>query len=155
MHLLTQEPLRTEFYLNNVFMYYVCMYLCIYVCVFIHAQLFVAPWTVGHQASLSMGFPRQEYWDGGRVVFAGSYPRGSSWLRIEPTSSESPALSGRFFTNTCTHTHTHTHTCTLLCVYMCIWGYGLPFHSKLHVGDFAISKIHLIIKTITKSLHLK
>ena len=118
MHLLTQEPLRTEFYLNNVFMYYVCMYLCIYVCVFIHAQLFVAPWTVGHQASLSMGFPRQEYWDGGRVVFAGSYPRGSSWLRIEPTSSESPALSGRFFTNTCTHTHTHTHMHTLMCVYV-------------------------------------
>ena len=22
------------------------------------------PWTVAHQASLSMGFPRQEYWSG-------------------------------------------------------------------------------------------
>ena len=27
-------------------------------------QLFVTPWTVAHQASLSMGFPRQEYWSG-------------------------------------------------------------------------------------------
>ena len=24
----------------------------------------VTPWTVAHQASLSMGFPRQEYWSG-------------------------------------------------------------------------------------------
>ena len=27
-------------------------------------QLFVTPWTVAHQAPLSMGFPRQEYWNG-------------------------------------------------------------------------------------------
>ena len=25
-------------------------------------QLFVTPWMVAHQAPLSMGFPRQEYW---------------------------------------------------------------------------------------------
>ena len=28
------------------------------------ARLFVTPWIVAHQASLSMGFPRQEYWSG-------------------------------------------------------------------------------------------
>ena len=27
-------------------------------------QLFVTPSTVAHQASLSIGFPRQEYWSG-------------------------------------------------------------------------------------------
>ena len=27
-------------------------------------RLFVTPWTVAHQAPLSMGFPRQEYWSG-------------------------------------------------------------------------------------------
>ena len=27
-------------------------------------QLFVTPWTVAHQSSLSMGFPRQECWSG-------------------------------------------------------------------------------------------
>ena len=27
-------------------------------------QLFLTLWTVAHQASLSMGFPRQEYWSG-------------------------------------------------------------------------------------------
>ena len=28
------------------------------------AQLFVAPWTVAHQAPLPMEFSRQEYWSG-------------------------------------------------------------------------------------------
>ena len=27
-------------------------------------QLFVSPWTVAHQAPLSTGFSRQEYWSG-------------------------------------------------------------------------------------------
>ena len=27
-------------------------------------QLFGTPWTIAHQAPLSMGFPRQEYWNG-------------------------------------------------------------------------------------------
>ena len=29
-----------------------------------HVRLFVTPWTVVHQAPLSMGFSRQEYWSG-------------------------------------------------------------------------------------------
>ena len=29
-----------------------------------HVQLFLTPWTVAHQAPLSMGFSRQEYWSG-------------------------------------------------------------------------------------------
>ena len=31
---------------------------------FSHVWLFVIPWTVSRQASLSMGFSRQEYWSG-------------------------------------------------------------------------------------------
>ena len=31
---------------------------------FSHVQLFVTPWTVVHQAPLSMGFSRQKYWSG-------------------------------------------------------------------------------------------
>ena len=30
----------------------------------IMSNSFVTPWTVAHQASLSMGFPRQEHWSG-------------------------------------------------------------------------------------------
>ena len=33
-------------------------------CVLSHVQVFATPWTVAHQAPLSMGFPRQEYWRG-------------------------------------------------------------------------------------------
>ena len=29
-----------------------------------HVRLFAIPWTVAHQSPLSMGFPRQEYWNG-------------------------------------------------------------------------------------------
>ena len=56
--------------------------------------LFVTPWTVGRQAPLSMGFPSQEYWS--RLPF--STPGNSPDSGIEPTSFESPALAGGFFT---------------------------------------------------------
>ena len=43
----------------------VCVCVCVFVCVwshFSHVQLFVSPRTIAHQAPLSMGFSRQEYW---------------------------------------------------------------------------------------------
>ena len=61
---------------------YICMYIYTRVCVcvcdtqnlyrgpacmlshFSHVQLFAIPWTVAHQAPLSLGFFRQEYWSG-------------------------------------------------------------------------------------------
>ena len=33
-------------------------------CVFSHVQIFVTPWTIAHQAPLSMGFSRQEHGSG-------------------------------------------------------------------------------------------
>ena len=36
-------------------------------CLVAKSRLFVTLWTVAHQASLSMGFPRQEYWN--RLLF--------------------------------------------------------------------------------------
>ena len=60
--------------------------------------LFAAPWAVAHQAPLSVGFSRQEYWRG--VVFPspGDLPDPG----IEPASLTSPALAGRFFTTSAT-----------------------------------------------------
>ena len=52
---------------------------------------FVTPWTVAHQAPLSSGFPRQEYWSGLPFPFPGDLPD----LGIEPVF---PALAGRFCT---------------------------------------------------------
>ena len=37
-------------------------------------QLFVAPWTVACQASLSMGFPREEHWSGLPFPSPGDFP---------------------------------------------------------------------------------
>ena len=39
-----------------------------------HIQLFATPWTVAHQAPLSMGFLRQEYWSGLPVLSPGDFP---------------------------------------------------------------------------------
>ena len=52
------------------------------------------PWTVVHQAPLSVGFPRQEYWSELPV----SPPEDIPDPGIEPTSPVSPALAGGFFT---------------------------------------------------------
>ena len=49
------------------------------------------PWTVTHQAPLSMGFPRQEYWSGLSFLSSGDLPNP----RIKPMS---PELAGRLFT---------------------------------------------------------
>ena len=54
-------------------------------------QLFVIPWAVVHQAPLSMGFFRQEYWSGVPFPPPGDLPDPG----IEPTSA---VLAGGFFT---------------------------------------------------------
>ena len=40
-------------------------------CCLVILNSFVTPWTVAHQAPLSMGFPRQEYWNGLPFPFPG------------------------------------------------------------------------------------
>ena len=52
------------------------------------------PWTLVHQAPLSMEFPRQEYWSGLPFPSPGDLPDP----RIELTSPVSPALAGGLFT---------------------------------------------------------
>ena len=52
------------------------------------------PWTVAHQAPLSMGFSRQEYWSELPCPPPGDLPNPG----IGPVSPESPALAGGFFT---------------------------------------------------------
>ena len=60
---------------------------------FSHVQLCATLWTVAHQAPLSMGFSRQEYWRGLPCPPPGDLPDPG----IEPTSLMSYALAGRFF----------------------------------------------------------
>ena len=51
----------------------------------------MTPWTVAHQAPLSMEFSRQEYWSG----LPCPLPQNLPDLRMEPMS---PAWAGEFFT---------------------------------------------------------
>ena len=66
----------------------------------LHVQLFGTPWIppgsmyIAHQAFLSMGFSRQEYWSGLLYPPPGDLP--SPGLELE--SLTSPALTGGFFT---------------------------------------------------------
>ena len=88
------------------------MYLILYTCYSLHTYvwvwkyrrcccapaqscpLFATPWTVALQASLSMGFSRQEYWSGLPFPSPGDLPNPE----IETVSIASPTLEGRFFT---------------------------------------------------------
>jgi len=54
---------------------------CVLSC-FSRVQLFAAPWTVAHQAPLSMRFSRQEYWSGLPCTSPGDLPNPE----IEPVS---------------------------------------------------------------------
>ena len=54
-------------------------------------RLFATPWTVAHQAPLSLGFPRQEYWS--RLPFPSSGNLPDPGIELA-----SPSLAGRFFT---------------------------------------------------------
>ena len=76
-------------HLNLVF--YFCMCAQSLSCVW----LLEAPWTVAHQAPLSMEFSRQKYWSGLPFPSPGDLPDPG----IKPTSLASPSLAGRFFTS--------------------------------------------------------
>ena len=80
----------------------VCVCMCVRahvcVCVCSCVQLIVIPWTVAHQALLSMQFSKQEYWS---VV---PFPPPADLLvpQIKPVSLVSSALAGIFFTTSTT-----------------------------------------------------
>ena len=76
------------------------LHLCVCVCVCVCAQslgcvqLFVTPWTIAHQAPLSMGYHNKNTGVGCHFLLQGDL----SDPGIEPMSPASPALAGGFFT---------------------------------------------------------
>ena len=64
---------------------------CLVCCCCLVAKLCLTPWTIAHQAPVSMGFSRQEYWSGLPFPSPGDLPEPG----VEPASS---VLVGRFFT---------------------------------------------------------
>ena len=64
-----------------------------------HVQLCMTLWTIAHQAPLSTGFSRQEYWSGLPCPPPGGLPNPG----IEPLFLVSAALAGGFFTASATY----------------------------------------------------
>ena len=92
------------------------------------------PWTVAHQAPLSLGFPRQEYWS--RLPF--SSPGDLPNLRVGPRS---PALASRFFTVWATR---EAPVCTLSCSIIRIaWVTTLTSSSSIFLDSAGQVLIHV------------
>ena len=94
---------------NCLILIFVCVCVCMFVCSVV-SWLFATPWTVGHQAHLSIGLPRQEY----RSGLPCPPPVNLSNPGIESMSPEAPTLAGRFFTIELPGKSTNIHTCMLL-----------------------------------------
>ena len=67
-----------------------------------HVRLFATPWTVVHQAPLSMEFSRQEYWSGLPFPFPGDLPDpgiepGSLALQADSLPPGTPQVVQLFF----------------------------------------------------------
>ena len=70
------------------------MYICAHMLShFSHVPFCVTLWTVAHQVPLSMGFSRQEYWNGLLCPPPGVLPD----LGIKPIYLPTPALASGFF----------------------------------------------------------
>ena len=65
----------------------VCVCVCVCVCSVVSDSL-QPSWTIAHQASLSMEFPRSEYWNRLPFLTPGNLPNP----RIKPEPLMSPAL---------------------------------------------------------------
>ena len=80
---LSSRPWRNPFLYSSV--HYLAMH------VLSQVQSFVTPWTIAHQAPLSMGFARQEYWSRSPFPPPGDLPNPG-------IKGASAALAGEFFT---------------------------------------------------------
>ena len=77
-----------HFPFSSVFSWSLAHPLCLWMCYLLSCvRLFVTPWTVAHQAPLSMEFSRQEYWSGLPFLSPGDLPNPG----IRPWS---PVLQG-------------------------------------------------------------
>ena len=79
--------------LANKLMLSLQVYPSVCACMLSRVQFFGDPWTIASQTSLSMGFPRQEYWSGLTLP-----PPGYLYdPRIEPSFPASRELTSGFF----------------------------------------------------------
>ena len=102
------------------------LYVCVCVCKhtlshFSHVWLFATLCTIAHQAPLSTGFSRQEYWSGLPYLSPGDLPNPQG---TEPMSLMSTILAGEFFTT--------STTWEAIYIYIYIYIYKFWFESTEH-----------------------
>ena len=142
-----------------IYIYYIYIYTHTYTQIYIHTYMvcvlscvwfFATPWTVGHQAPLSMEFSRQEYWGG--LPFSSS--RESSWPRDETLLTcigrDSLAL-GPWEAKRALRVHTHTNTHTIKLVNQSI----APFFFLLCLKDFTTKNLSALRVNSIKIFPLK
>ena len=120
--------------------------LYVWVCVCVHAKLlqsglFATLWTVACQASLAMGFSRQEYWSGLPCLPPENLPNPG----IDHVSFVSPALANEFFTTNTTWEAPYTYI--FFFIFFSIMVYYRIFHTVLCAMQL------LSIHSIYNSLH--
>ena len=84
--------------------------------------LFPTPWTIAHEAPLSIGFSRQEYWSG--LPFPP--PEDLPDPGIESASLISPALAGDFFTTSTESIEQRQNFCHILSYLPCSISFLFP-----------------------------
>ena len=93
---------------------------------FSHVWLFVTLWTIAHQAPMSMGFSKQEYWTGLPCPPPGHLPDPG----IEPTSFTPLALAGRFLSLVPPGKPNQSYVC-VLSSFSCVWTLCDPMDCSL------------------------
>ena len=123
--------------------------------------LTVTPWTVAHQAPLSMGFLRQEYWNGLPFPPPGDLPNSG----IEPTSLASPTLAGGFLPTVPPgkpKNKWHLHKTTQFYMLISLSQLAMPnllirstatFHSPQNRGAFPLISEHAIEMLLEQKLY--
>ena len=115
----------------SLFLYSMVNQLCIYIyCCYLVSKSYLTlatPWTITHQASLSMGFPRQEYWSGLPFPCPGD-------LSNPGTECMSLSLAGEFFATELPGKHRYTYPL------FCRFPSHLGHHRALHRISCAIQQ---------------
>ena len=109
---------------------------------FSHVWLFVTTWTVAHEAPLSMGISRKEYWNGLPCLPPGDLPSPG----IEPTSFMSPAWVGEFIGRWVPPGPTCRFQNYLLLPIM--WANSLKYLSNIHLSTH-ILLVQFLWRTLT------
>ena len=106
-------------------------------------RLTATPWTAAHQAPLSVGFSRQEFWSGLPFPSPGDPPDPGSIPTLQADSLPTE-LQGK----PRTHTHTHTHTQSFFIVFS-----SMVYHRALTLVPCAI-QCYFCAHSIYNRFHL-